>query len=106
MNPPADPYETLVALTERELMLVGEGRWEELSELEAERAALISTLPATPPADARDALERASAIQSRVTTEIMRRREHALVEQAAVQRASRAARGYAPPRSPRISIGA
>jgi hypothetical protein len=106
MSSRADPYEILVALIERELMLVGEGRWDELPALNAERDELLATLPAAAPEEARDALERARAVQSRVTTEIMRHRELILLESATVQRASRAARGYAPPRSHGISIGA
>jgi hypothetical protein len=107
---PADaaPYETLARMIERELELVGAGRLDELPELVRAREELIASMPATPPATARPALERAALMQKRLEIEILRRRDAILLELEKVERAQRAARGYAPPRprSPQISARA
>jgi hypothetical protein len=57
-------YEQLAELFEQELELVRTGRYDALDELDAKRAELIATLPATPPVEARAALLRAGAAQS------------------------------------------
>jgi hypothetical protein len=93
----AAPYETLARTIERELELIGEGAFEELAALQAERAALVESLPAIPPAGARPALQRAALMNKRVEIEILRRREALLVDAANVERVDRTARGYAPP---------
>lgn len=102
------PYLKLIALIERDLSLAGEGRFEELVAADAERQALISTLPATPPASARDLLERASLIQKRLTIELLRGRDELLVAAGQVERGRQTARGYTPPiaRVPRIAESA
>jgi hypothetical protein len=92
---PAQPYEALARSLERELELIGEGTLDELAALLAERAALLESLPAVPPADARPALHRAALMNKRVEVEILRRREALLLEAANVERVSRTARGYA-----------
>ena len=46
------PYEALARSIEHELELIGDGRLDELDDLLAARAALIDSLPATPPASA------------------------------------------------------
>ena len=94
------PYEALARMIERELELVGTGDYDALAALKAERDALISTLPETPPASARPALQRAALMNKRVEIEIVRLREVLLVEFANVERVSRTARGYSPPREP------
>jgi hypothetical protein len=98
----AAPYETLARIVERELELIGEGRFDEFQALSAERAALVATLPASPPACARPALERAALLQRRVAIEIMRQREAMVLELAKLEQVRRTAEGYAPPR-PRSS---
>jgi hypothetical protein len=104
----AAPYETLARMIERELELVGAGRLDELAELSTARDELIAALPATPPAAAGPALERAALMNKRLEIELLRRREAVLLELAKVERAQRAARGYAPPRpsAPQISARA
>jgi hypothetical protein len=102
----AAPYETLARSIERELELVGEGRFGEVAKLQAERAALIATLPEIPPAGARTALQRAALMSKRVEIEFLRHREALLLELAHVQRVGRAARGYAPPRENRPHVRA
>jgi hypothetical protein len=94
----ATPYETLARSIERELELVGEGRFAEVAALQAERAALVATLPEIPPVAARPALQRASLMSKRVEIEFVRYREALLLELANVRRVGRAARGYAPHR--------
>ncbi len=91
----AQPYETLARSLERELELIGEGALEELDALYAERAALLESMPAVAPADARPALQRAALMNKRVEIEILRRREAIVVQAANVERVERTARGYA-----------
>jgi hypothetical protein len=100
------PYETLARSIERELELVGEGRFAEVAVLHAERSALIATLPEIPPTGARPALQRAALMSKRVEIEILRYREALMLELANAQRVARAARGYAPPRQARPHVRA
>jgi hypothetical protein len=107
MRPAAtDPYEALASLGERELALVAERDFEGLTDLEAHRNALERTLPATPPAAARDALERCQALQLRVKVELLRVREAILIELGQVRHGQRAAAGYAPARNRVLRIDA
>jgi hypothetical protein len=75
--------------------VLGEGAFDELAALHAERAALLKSLPAVPPTDARPALQRAALMNKRVEIEILRRREALLLESANAERVGRTARGYA-----------
>lgn len=88
-------YEALARSIERELELIGEGAFEALEALHAERATLVASLPAVPPAGARPALQRAALMNKRVEIEILRRREAIIVETANTERVERTARGYA-----------
>jgi hypothetical protein len=99
-------YETLARSFERELELVGEGRFDEVATLQAERAAFLVTLPAIPPANARPALQRAALMNKRVEIEILRCREALLLDLANVELVTRVARGYTPPREPRPHVRA
>jgi ketosteroid isomerase-like protein len=94
--PDTAPYETLARSIERELELIGEGAFEELEALHAERVTLLDSLPATPPESARPALQRAALMNKRVEIEILRRRDGLLVDASTVERVERTARGYAP----------
>lgn len=106
-SPASAPYEQLIELLSQELELAGEGRFQELADANAARAALIASLPAAPPASAREPLERAALMQARLDIELQRGKEALLLALRELQRASRAARGYAPaPRKPRISTSA
>ena len=102
------PYLQLIALIERDLSLAGEGRYEELVAADAERQALIDTLPAAPPAAAGDLIERASLIQKRLGIELLRGRDELLAATGQVERGRQTARGYTPPRNrvPRIAESA
>jgi ABC-type transporter Mla subunit MlaD len=59
-------YERLAELGERELELVRTGAYDDLVELNDERDALVATLPANAPLEARAALLRAAAAQAQV----------------------------------------
>jgi hypothetical protein len=100
------PYERLARSIERELELVGEGRFDEVRALQADRSALIATLPEIPPDGARPALQRAALMSKRVEIEILRYREALMLELANVEHVGRAARGYAPPRPARRGVQA
>jgi hypothetical protein len=97
-SPASVPYEKLLELIEHELQLAGEGRFEELEHALATRAVHVDSLPVTPPASARTALELAGVLQQRLTIEVLRGREALLLALADVERGKRVARGYAPPR--------
>jgi len=94
------PYEALARTIERELELITTGDYDALTALRSERDALIGTLPEIPPASARPALQRAALMSKRLEIEILRVREALLLEVANVERVSRTARGYSPPREP------
>jgi hypothetical protein len=105
--PASTPYDALVEMIERELELAGQGRFDDLAELAASREAFRASLPATPPASARAALERANLMQQRLEIELLRGREAVLLELAEIERGRRMARGYGPrPQAPRVSASA
>jgi hypothetical protein len=92
-----DPYERILELGELELVLVKDGRWEELAELGTEREQLIAGLPALPPQTARGPLEKAADLQQRVSNELARSIALARGDAGRLDRGRRAAAGYAPP---------
>ncbi len=92
------PYEALARMIERELELIGTRDPDALAALKSERDALIATLPDTPPASARPALQRAALMNKRLEIEILRIREALVIEFANTERVSRTVRGYSPPR--------
>ncbi len=100
------PYEALARLIERELELICSRDYAALETLKSEREALIANLPATPPASARPALQRAALMNKRLEIEILRLREALLLDAANVERVGRTARGYSPPREPRRHVQA
>jgi hypothetical protein len=87
-------YEDLLARAEGELVLAAEGRWDELVQAGAERAALALSLPAAPPA-ARPVLERLAAVQADLTAALLTARAETLRELGTVRRGRGAVRGYA-----------
>ncbi len=96
----AAPYESLARMIERELELICTRDQDALAALRAERDALIASLPDTPPACARPALQRAALMNKRLEIEILRLREALVLEADNIQRVSRTARGYSPHREP------
>ena len=101
-----EPYEALASLIERQLQLVGERRFDELPTLDLIRDELLNALPASPPAAAHQALDRCSKLNKRVEIELLRVREMLLLELSQVQRAQRAAHGYAPARRDGLRVAA
>jgi hypothetical protein len=95
IDSPLDPYAAIVAFAERELELARDGRIEDLRSLASEWDVLTAGLPAQPPASARGALERASALHERTSATLMCLREAMLCDLRTTARASRAAHGYA-----------
>jgi hypothetical protein len=100
----SDPYGRLAELAEIELGLVQDGRWDGLAKLAAEREALIEGLPPVPPAPALDSLERAAALQLRVSAELARSIAIAREGLKRLDAGRRAAQGYAPPAPQRRSL--
>lgn len=100
------PYEALARMIERELELICSRDYDAMDALKAERDALIASLPQTPPAAARPALQRAALMNKRLEIEILRLRDALLLDAANVERVGRTARGYSPPREPRRHIEA
>jgi hypothetical protein len=102
----AAPYEALARLIERELEIICTDDRDQFAALKAEREGLIAALPATPPASARPALQRAALMNKRLEIEILRLREALVLESANVERVDRTARGYSPPREHRSHVEA
>jgi hypothetical protein len=90
-----DPYAALVGLAEREHELVTAGRYDELDALAAEREALIRTLPDTPPAWSRPALERAASLQRATTAALRAARDELRRQMIGLEERHRAVRAYA-----------
>jgi hypothetical protein len=97
-------YDLLAELAERELELVSAGAIDRLPSVHTQREALVASLPARPPAEARGALERAAATQARVTTALESRRQQLAAELDRVGKGRVALRGYAPPAGPRHTV--
>lgn len=89
-------YEELVRFAEQELELARAGRLEEVSELQARRAAHVELLPSSPPAEARAALECAAALQRETTVVLATAAREAVESLRRVDRGRAAARSYAP----------
>jgi hypothetical protein len=88
-------YDALVGLAERELELAAAGQIEELPELRARRSAIVTALPAVPPAAARPALERAWELQRMVSEVLSERLRAAREDLARLGRGRTAMHGYA-----------
>jgi Flagellar protein FliT len=89
-------YGRLAELAERELRLVQAERIEDLPELWDERRATVAALPPIPPADARESLERAAAIQGHVIALLEDRMAATGAELRKLVRGRAAMQGYAP----------
>jgi hypothetical protein len=94
------PYDALADIAQRELELVSAGAVDRLSELHAQRHAIVATLPTTPPATARPALERAADLHARVTALLQDRMRDTGAELRRLSQGRTAMRGYAPPVEP------
>ncbi len=100
------PYEQLVAMIERELELVSQGRFKELDQAVARRGELLATLGSDPPESARATFERARLLHERVVIDTMRARESIEQSLGRLRSVRRAARVYRPPRPHRYSTSA
>jgi hypothetical protein len=87
-------YERLADLAAAELALAREGRVEELAAAQASRTALVAGLPATPPASARPALQRAGALQAELVSTLAAGRDAAGRELNHLRRGRGAVRAY------------
>jgi len=97
------PYDALAELAQRELQLVSTGEVDKLPELELERSALVASLPGTPPPQAQPSLERAAALQARVTAALDERLGAAGSELRHLNRGRTAMAGY-PPQADRVKL--
>jgi hypothetical protein len=88
-------YAALVEHAELELELAGHGQVEDLAVLGARWDELVAALPARPPAQAAQMLERAQLIHERTRVELMRLRDVLLADLSTARRARRTAEGYA-----------
>jgi hypothetical protein len=68
---PLEPYERLASLAEAERDHALAGRIDELVAVQAQRAALLATLPRTAPAGAHPHLRRAAAAQAETTAALV-----------------------------------
>jgi hypothetical protein len=91
------PYDRLVQLAEREGELIAAARYDELGDLDTERTQLTRALPATPPPEARAALERAAALQEANSAALIGALGDTRREIVALDGHRLAARSYAPP---------
>ena len=96
MGPLLGPYERLLALAERERVLVHEGRADELEELLAARAALVAELPARPPREAAELLREALAVQEETSARLEDGLRSVRAELGRLGRGRGAVRGYTP----------
>jgi hypothetical protein len=88
------PYAALVRLAEFSLRLAREQRYDEIAQLEQQRAQIVRELPAKPPHDARELLARALQLQRRMSTDLISRREQVVLALRRIELSKRAARGY------------
>jgi Flagellar protein FliT len=91
------PYERLAALAARELAAAQIGDIDELRELQAQRTALLATLPPAPPPTARAMLERAAELQAEVTAVLAEGMARTGAELAHMERGRGALGAYRPP---------
>jgi hypothetical protein len=88
------PYQALVALAEEERALALDGRWDDLQGVLDRRAAVIASLPAADPVDARPLLERALAAHAQAHGALSAARAAVLAELGDTCHARAAAAGY------------
>ena len=95
------PYEALVRISELQLEFAGQGRYAEMAQLSLQWAEVMRRLPRPAPQGARDVIDRALALQRRLTIELLRRREQVLLSLRRVEMSKRTAHGYAKSLPPR-----
>jgi hypothetical protein len=88
------PYRAIIEHAEMELELAGNGDVEGLAALAGHWDELVAGLPATPPGNAGQLLERAQLLHERTRVELIRLRDTLLADFATARRAQRTAAGY------------
>jgi hypothetical protein len=96
---PETPWAGLVALAERELELVRDGRWDDVPAASAERLSAAQALGA-PPAAAREHLERLVELEAAIHAGLSTGRAFTLQKLSNLQRGEAALRGYGGPARP------
>jgi hypothetical protein len=101
----SDPYARLAALAESERDHAVAGRLDGLREVQAERAALVATLPAMAPESAHAHLRRAAAAQAEATAALASAIRVARTDAVRVEHGRVAVAAYRPggPVAPRIA---
>jgi hypothetical protein len=89
-----DPFDELLALTEREHALVVSCAWEELAALDATRRDLVARMTGTAPGSAQAGLERATEIQARTSALLAAGIDELRRELGTLSRGRTAVRGY------------
>lgn len=87
-------YEHLSQIAQRELALIRSGRLDEVADLQAEYTRLLDTLPSEPPAEAREALERAAHAQAELVGALTGARDETTRELGRLRRGRGAVRAY------------
>ena len=95
-----DSYQRLAELTELERDHAIAGRIDDLSAVQAEKAALVAALPPAAPAGARPHLERAAAAQAEVTAALATAMRTARADAMRVNQGRTAVAAYRPPAAP------
>ena len=90
-------YDALAELAQLELDAVSAGATDRLAEIGTARAGIVAGLPGTPPPEARPALERAAALQTRVSELLGARVSEAGTSLRKVSQGRTAMAGYAVP---------
>ena len=89
-----DAYKRLLTLAKLEHELALQSDLEGLERLDAERRAIVATLPAKPPAAAKPALVEMARIQAETTAVLQEARKRLADEMAAAERTGETARSY------------
>jgi hypothetical protein len=100
-----EPYERLALLAEAERDHALTGRIDALADVQAQRAALVATLPDRAPADAHPQLRRAAAAQAETTAALVAAMRAARSDAMRVEHGRTAVAAYRPggPVAPRIA---
>jgi hypothetical protein len=88
------PYTRLLELATREYELVMQDDFEGLEQVAAEREAIVTHLPATPPESAKPALVESARIQALTTAALHGARTRLAAEMAGLERGRETAAGY------------
>ena len=96
-----EPYQRLLTLAKLEHELALQGDFEARERLDTERRAIVATLPAKPPADAKPALVEMARIQAETTAVLVAAKKAVADEMAAVEKTGQTAHAYGRQATPR-----